>query len=122
MRAARQRRNSPGSLGGAFDTATILREFVNRLGSSMKFCYLAVRTYCSCLLSAIFLFTLATIAFSQGVTGVISGTVTDPSKAPIGSAAITITNSDTGVTAYARAKRTTVAFTALPTCRSGVMT
>ncbi len=44
---------------------------------------------------------LGYLAFAQGVTGVISGTVTDPSKAPIAGANVTITNADTGVTAYA---------------------
>src|SRR5271156_1367692 len=38
-------------------------------------------------------------AWSQGVTGVISGTITDP-KGVIGGATVTITNADTGVTAW----------------------
>jgi hypothetical protein len=38
-------------------------------------------------------------AWSQGVNGVISGTVTDP-KAAIAGAVVTITNADTGVTAW----------------------
>ncbi len=37
--------------------------------------------------------------WSQGVTGVISGSVTSP-KAAIGGATVTITNADTGVTAW----------------------
>lgn len=38
-------------------------------------------------------------AWSQGVTGVISGTVTDPRDA-IGGATVTITNADTGIVAW----------------------
>lgn len=52
------------------------------------------------LLCILFLFTLANIAVAQGVTGIISGTVTDPSKSPVAGAAVTITNADTGVVAY----------------------
>ncbi len=40
------------------------------------------------------------MAPAQGVTGVISGTVTDPAKAPIPGATVTIANADTGVTAW----------------------
>jgi len=43
---------------------------------------------------------IVSLAWSQGVTGVISGTVTDPTKAPIVNAAVTITNADTGVVAW----------------------
>jgi hypothetical protein len=38
--------------------------------------------------------------WAQGVTGVISGIVTDPSKAPVDSAAVTIINETTGVIAW----------------------
>ena len=36
----------------------------------------------------------------QGVNGVISGTVTDPTKSPIAGATVTITNAETNVTVY----------------------
>ncbi len=49
----------------------------------------------------LFVALLGCLAWAQGVTGVISGTVTDPSKAPISGANVTITNADSGVTAYA---------------------
>ncbi len=42
----------------------------------------------------------STVGWSQGVTGVISGTVSDPTKAAIGAAAVTITNADTRVVAW----------------------
>jgi hypothetical protein len=42
---------------------------------------------------------LASLAWGQGVTGVISGIVTD-AKGPIGGALITITSADTGVTTW----------------------
>lgn len=52
----------------------------------------------------IFLFcitvTLATLAWAQGVTGVISGIVSDPTKAAIEGATVTITNANTGVVAW----------------------
>jgi hypothetical protein len=40
------------------------------------------------------------LLFAQGVTGVISGTISDPSKAPISGATVTIINADTGVTVW----------------------
>ena len=42
---------------------------------------------------------IASLAWSQGVTGVISGIVSDP-KGSIGGATVTITNAETGVTAW----------------------
>jgi hypothetical protein len=39
-------------------------------------------------------------AFSQSVTGIISGTVTDATKAPVAGADVIITNADTGVKAW----------------------
>src|SRR5579862_5187385 len=49
--------------------------------------------------SAILAILLNPFAWSQGVTGVISGTVTSL-QAPIGGATVTIVNADTGVTAW----------------------
>ena len=37
---------------------------------------------------------------AQGVTGVISGTISDSTKAPIGDATVTVVNADTGVTVW----------------------
>jgi hypothetical protein len=47
----------------------------------------------------LFLF-ITTCAFAQGVTGVISGIVTDPTKAAISNATVTITNANTGVVTW----------------------
>ena len=45
----------------------------------------------------------ASLAWAQGVTGVISGTVTDGTKAPVAGAVVTITNADRGVVAWSGA-------------------
>src|SRR5580693_9019297 len=39
-------------------------------------------------------------AWGQGVSGTISGVVTDPTKAPIAAAAVTITNAETNVVVW----------------------
>jgi hypothetical protein len=51
---------------------------------------------------------LAVSAWSQGATGIITGTVTDPSGASVAGAAVTATNTGTG-----SQKRTTTAATGL---------
>src|SRR5579872_7131068 len=45
-------------------------------------------------------FACCSLMWAQGVTGVISGTVSDPSKAPVEGASVNITSSDTGVTVW----------------------
>ena len=55
----------------------------------MRFLKLAL---CSALFS--------TFLFGQAGTGTISGTITDPSKAPIPNASVSITNADTSVTVW----------------------
>ena len=40
------------------------------------------------------------LILAQSLTGIISGTVADPSKSPVAGAKVTITNADTGVTAW----------------------
>jgi len=40
------------------------------------------------------------LAWAQGVTAVISGIISDPSKAPVEGATVTVTNADTGVIAW----------------------
>jgi len=56
---------------------------------------------CSRLSAGLCIFLLtAALAVSQGVTGIISGTITDPTKAPIAGANIIITNIETGVVVW----------------------
>jgi hypothetical protein len=43
---------------------------------------------------------LGALVWAQTLTGIISGTVTDPSKAPIAGADVSVTNEDTGVKAW----------------------
>jgi hypothetical protein len=51
--------------------------------------------------SSLFLsITIAVCALAQGVTGVISGIVTDPTKAAVEGATVTVTNANTGVVAW----------------------
>src|SRR5579871_62255 len=45
----------------------------------------------------------AAFVFAQSLTGIISGTVADPSKAPVAAANVTITNADTGVKVWSGA-------------------
>jgi len=59
----------------------------------MKVRLVALRASLIPLLFAVFL-------LAQGVTGVISGTISDPTKAPIGDATVTVVNADTGVTVW----------------------
>ncbi|HUA61771.1 MAG TPA: TonB-dependent receptor [Verrucomicrobiae bacterium] len=49
-----------------------------------------------CILALVF----SALAWAQGVTGVISGIVSDPSKSPVEGASVKITNTDTGVTVW----------------------
>lgn len=67
----------------------------------MKFCQVAEngRAVSACF-AFLFVILLGCLAWAQGVNGVISGTVTDPSKSPISGAIVTIANADTGVVAY----------------------
>ena len=63
----------------------------------MENCLVAAR----CFFLRAFLFLIfPAILPAQGVTGVISGTITDPSKSPIPNASVSITNADTGVTVW----------------------
>src|ERR1700739_4774033 len=66
----------------------------------MPTCLVAGRIRYVSLLCIFFVLTFASLAIAQGVTGIISGTVTDPSKSPVAGATVTITNADTGVVAY----------------------
>jgi hypothetical protein len=59
----------------------------------MKVCLAALRASSIALVAAI-------VLIAQGVNGVISGTVSDPSHAPISGATVTIGNADTGVTVW----------------------
>jgi hypothetical protein len=59
----------------------------------MKVCLAALRASSIALAAAI-------VLIAQGVNGVISGTVSDPSHAPISGATVTIGNADTGVTVW----------------------
>ena len=58
----------------------------------------AVRTTLLCALFLVLAFPRQILP--QAITGVISGTVTDPSKAPVPNATVTITNSATGVNVW----------------------
>ncbi len=66
----------------------------------MQFCTITARVRRAFFFFSLALFTLPAIALAQGVTGVISGTVTDPAKAPIPGATVTMANADTGATAW----------------------
>jgi hypothetical protein len=48
----------------------------------------------------LFVIAFGSFAWAQSLTGIISGTVTDPTKAPVAAATLTITNADTGVKAW----------------------
>ncbi len=64
----------------------------------MKSCYVASRLFrCLFVLSVVI---FGTPIWAQKITGNISGTITDPTKAPIAGAGITITNSATGVKSW----------------------
>lgn len=64
----------------------------------MKSCHVASRVLLCCFAS--FAIAFGSFAWAQSLTGIISGTVTDPTKAPVAAAALTITNADTGVKAW----------------------
>ncbi len=66
----------------------------------MKFCRVAASRRIVLWSSFVLAILLGSLAWAQGVTGVISGTVTDPSKSPIAGATVTIANADSGVTVY----------------------
>ena len=53
-----------------------------------------------CTTVSVLLIVLASQIHAQGVSGIISGTVTDPTKAAISAATVQIINADTGVTAW----------------------
>jgi Carboxypeptidase regulatory-like domain/TonB-dependent Receptor Plug Domain/TonB dependent receptor len=61
----------------------------------MKSCQVASRVLLCCFSGLAIIF--GSFAWAQSLTGIISGTVTDPTKAPITAANITITNADTNV-------------------------
>jgi hypothetical protein len=66
----------------------------------VKFTFLSLTDRCLPFsISVILAVALVSLAWSQGVTGVISGIVTNPKNA-IGGATVTIVNADTGVTAW----------------------
>ena len=56
--------------------------------------------YSACFWSLATVLITGTALLAQGVTGVISGTITDQTKAPVVGATVTITNADTGVKVY----------------------
>jgi hypothetical protein len=62
----------------------------------MKSCHVASRVLLCCFAAIGF----GSFAWAQSLTGIISGTVTDPTKAPVAAAVLTITNADTGVNAW----------------------
>jgi hypothetical protein len=64
----------------------------------MKSCHVASRLLLCCFVSLAIAF--GSLAWGQSLTGIISGTVTDPSKAPIAGAHVTITNADTNGRAW----------------------
>jgi Carboxypeptidase regulatory-like domain/TonB-dependent Receptor Plug Domain/TonB dependent receptor len=64
----------------------------------MKTCHVASRFLLCCLTAAAI--AAGSLALAQSVTGVISGTVTDSTKAPVVGANVTITNADTGVISW----------------------
>ncbi len=61
----------------------------------MKSCHVASRV-----MLCLFVIAFGSFAWAQSLTGIISGTVTDPTKAPVAAATLTITNADTGVKAW----------------------
>src|ERR1700722_10431442 len=63
----------------------------------MKSCPVASRVL---LCFAGFAIIFGSFAWAQSLTGIVSGTVTDPTKAPVVAAILTITNADTGVRAW----------------------
>jgi hypothetical protein len=65
----------------------------------MRICCAAGCEGIALLVLAVF-FVFAALSFSQGVTGTISGTVSDVTKAPIAGATVTITNAATNVTSW----------------------
>ena len=66
----------------------------------MKQIHVVWRPVLSICLLAIFAIAAPTVAFSQVLTGIISGTVTDATQAVVPNAAVTIVNADTGVVAW----------------------
>src|SRR5580700_2638128 len=78
-------------------TVILLNENVRGV-SRMKSCHVASRVLLCC--SASFAIAFGSFAWAQSLTGIISGTVTDPTKAPVAAATLTITNADTGVKAW----------------------
>jgi hypothetical protein len=61
----------------------------------MRSCYVASRLLLCCFAGLAILF--GSFTWAQSLTGIISGTVTDPTKAPITGANVSITNADTNV-------------------------
>lgn len=59
----------------------------------MKSRHVASRLLLCCFASLAILF--GSFAWAQSLTGIISGTVADPTKAPVAGANVTITNADT---------------------------
>jgi Carboxypeptidase regulatory-like domain/TonB-dependent Receptor Plug Domain/TonB dependent receptor len=64
----------------------------------MKSCHVASRLLLGCLVSLAIAF--GSFAWAQSLTGIISGTVSDPTKAPVAGAGVTITNADTNVNVW----------------------
>ena len=64
----------------------------------MKSRHVASRLLLCCFASLAIL--SGSIAGAQSLTGIISGTVTDPTKAPVAGATLTISNADTGVNVW----------------------
>lgn len=61
----------------------------------MRSCHVASRLLLCCFAGLAIFF--GSIVWAQSLTGIISGTVTDPTKAPIAGANVSITNADTNV-------------------------
>ena len=66
----------------------------------MQQSHAACRSTLSICLLAVIAIALPRAVFSQVLTGVISGTVTDATQAVVPNAAVTIVNADTGVVAW----------------------
>src|ERR1700683_5808482 len=64
----------------------------------MKSCHVASRVLLCCFAS--FAIAFGSLSWAQSLTGIISGTVTDPTKAPVAAATLTITNADTNVNVW----------------------
>src|ERR1700684_3348564 len=64
----------------------------------MKSCHVASRVLL-CFFAS-FAIAFGSFAWAQSLTGIISGTITDPTKAPVAGATLTISNADTGVNVW----------------------